>query len=105
MTQTVILYRATFQKNYHNPKAAPQVVICSAEFERKPKSWRRVNPNTDGGSEGFGYGTIWRSDEAPGFDTPDAALKHLIEETKARISRMEEALTRAHDELAAAELF
>lgn len=105
MTQTIILYRATFQKNYHNPKAAPQVVICSAEFERKPKSWRRVNPNTDMGSEAFGYGTIWRSDEAPGFETPDDALNHLIEETKRRIKGLKEALARAEDELTAAELF
>ncbi len=105
------LWRAIWRDPYAKGKV--HILLCSATFEKKPKSWRLIQ--TFGGqdfSDGLGptceawhYRTHFKGDEPPGFESPALAVRDLLITTRRHIEGAEQRLKeeRAKLELCEAE--
>lgn len=108
MTQSTTaerFYRAVYIEKWGQPDAPPTINVYYADFERKPKSWRRVGGYTDNASNAFGYKTVFDKGIAPGFKTPFEAIDNLIEQTAKDIEHKETTLRRLRTKLEYAQTF
>jgi len=65
-----------------------QVVVHSAKFERKPKSWRIIGETLSP----WGYKTNFVGERPPGFVSPGEAVQALLDRTRSNIEHKEKTL-------------
>lgn len=74
-----------------NTRERPEVQIYWCDFERKPKSWRRV-ANLKDDASAWGYRSVFLGTKAPGYTSAKLALEALIQQTELNIRHKEETL-------------
>lgn len=92
-TEPRTLYLAIWKDQYG--QTDPLVLVCEAKFERKPKSWRRVEQKLgvcDAANSAWSYKTNFSGEKPPGFATPGEAVQALLDRTRSNIEHKEKTL-------------